>query len=74
MVEGTHVGLFRMSKENNVTKILGSQYFLSKFDRKVGDVLTINGVKWVVAVVEKDRSSVVSAMNRIIKKYNELAI
>ena len=42
MLKEMNLGLVRMNESGN--QIIGSQYMLSKWERNLGDTLTINGV------------------------------
>ena len=68
MINETHIGLVRM----NGGQLIGVQYFESKWERNLGDVLTINGTKWTVGIIGDSRSDVISALNDIIKKQNSI--
>ena len=62
------LGLVRIQNE----KLVGVQYFESKFERELGDVLNINGVKWNVAVIGEDMNTIVDVLNGFIKKQNSI--
>ena len=60
------LGLVRIQNE----KLVGVQYFESKFQRELGEVVSINNVKWTVAVIGEDRDTIVDVLNGFIKKQN----
>ena len=68
MINETHVGLVRM----NGGQLIGVQYLLSKWERNLGDVLTIDGTKWRVGIIGDTRNDVIGALNDIIKKQNSI--
>jgi hypothetical protein len=68
MINETHIGLVRM----NEGQLIGVQYLLSKWERNLGDVLTINGTKWNVGIIGDTRNDVIGALNDIIKKQNSI--
>jgi hypothetical protein len=53
-------------------KLVGVQYFESKFQRELGEVVSINNVKWTVAVIGEDRNTIVDVLNGIVKKQNSV--
>ena len=62
------LGLVRIQNE----KLVGVQYFESKFERELGEEISINGVKWNVAVIGEDRNTIVDVLNGFIKKQNSI--
>ena len=62
------LGLVRMSGE----RVIGVQYFESKFNRELGEILRINGIEWRVGVIADDRNSIIKVLNEIVKKENSL--
>ena len=62
------LGLVRIQNE----KLVGVQYFESKFQRELGEVVSINNVKWTVAVIGEDRDTIVDVLNSFIKKQNSV--
>ncbi len=62
------LGLVRMSGE----RIIGVQYFESKFSRELGDKLRINGVEWIVGVIADDRNSIIKVLNEIVRIENSI--
>jgi hypothetical protein len=62
------LGLVRIQNE----KLVGVQYFESKFQRELGEVVSINNVKWTVAVIGEDRNTIVDVLNGIVKKQNSV--
>ena len=62
------LGLVRIQNE----RLVGVQYFESKFERELGEELSINGVKWNVAVIGEDRNTIVDVLNGFIKKQNSI--
>lgn len=62
------LGLVRMSGE----RVIGVQYFESKFSRELGEKLRINGVEWIVGVIAEDRNSIIQVLNEIVRIENSL--
>lgn len=62
------LGLVRMSGE----RVIGVQYFESKFSRELGEKLRINGVEWIVGVIAEDRSSIIKVLNEIVRIENSI--
>ncbi len=62
------LGLVRMSGE----RVIGVQYFESKFSRELGDKLRINGVEWRVGVIADDRNSIIKVLNEIVRIENSI--
>jgi len=65
-----NLGLVRMNESE--TMLIDSQYMLSKWERNLGDTLTINGVKWRVGIIGDTKNDVISALNEIISKQNKI--
>jgi len=53
-------------------KLTGAQYFDSAWDRELGDVLSIDGRKWRVAMIGESRNQIINELNKITKKYNSI--
>ena len=70
MINETHIGLVRMNESK--TELYDSQYMLSKWERNLGDTLSIDGVKWRVGIIGDTKNDVISALNTIIKKQNSI--
>lgn len=62
------LGLVRMSGE----RVIGVQYFESKFSRELGEKLRINGVEWIVGMIADDRNSIIKVLNEIVRVENSL--
>ena len=62
------LGLVRIQNE----RLVGVQYFESKFQRELGEVLSINNVKWTVAVIGESRNEIIDVLNGFIKKQNSV--
>ena len=62
------LGLVRMSGE----RVIGVQYFESKFSRELGEKLRINGVEWIVGVIAEDRNSIIQVLNEIVRIENSI--
>jgi len=62
------LGLVRMSNE----RVIGVQYFESKFNRELGEKLRINGVEWIVGVIADDRNSIIKILNEIVRIENSI--
>ena len=62
------LGLVRMSGE----RVIGVQYFESKFSRELGEKLRINGVEWRVGVIAADRNSIIKVLNEIVRIQNSI--
>ena len=62
------LGLVRMRNE----RVIGVQYFESKFSRELGEILRIDGVEWRVGVIAEDRNSIIKVLNEIVKIENSL--
>ena len=62
------LGLVRMNGE----RVIGVQYFESKFSRELGEKLRINGVEWRVGVIGDDRNSIIKVLNEIVRIQNSI--
>lgn len=63
-----HLGLVIIEND----KLVAAKYYVSKFQRELGDVINYEGVKYQVGVIGTDRSSVVNYLNTIIKDQNAI--
>ena len=70
MLKEMNLGLVKMNESE--TMLTGVQYMLSKWERKLGDTLTIDGVKWRVGIIGDTKKDVISALNEIVKKQNKI--
>lgn len=70
MLKEVNLGLVKMNDDK--TELYGVQYMLSKWERNLGDVLTIDGVKWYVGIIGDTKNDVISALNEIVKKHNSI--
>ena len=70
MLKEMNLGLVKMNESE--TMLTGVQYMLSKWERKLGDTLTIDGVKWRVGIIGDTKNDVISALNEIVKKQNKI--
>ena len=64
----THVGLVRTSG-NMITAV---RYMESKWERELGDVLTIEGISFKVAFIGVNRGDVITQLNEVIEEQNKL--
>ena len=62
------LGLVRIENE----RLVGVQYFESKWERELGEVLNIEGVKWNVAVIGESRNEIIEVLNGFISKQNSI--
>lgn len=62
------LGLVRIEDQ----KLLGVQYYESKWERELGDVLNIDGIKWRVGMIGESRNEIIIELNKIIKKNNSI--
>lgn len=62
------LGLVRIEDQ----KLLGVQYYESKWERELGDVLKIDGIKWRVGMIGESRNEIIIELNKITKKYNSI--
>jgi hypothetical protein len=63
-----HIGLVKLNIDN--TRIEKIQYLESKWDRELGDTMTINGERFKVGVIGETRNSVITTLNGLIKTQN----
>jgi hypothetical protein len=70
MLKEMNLGLVKMNESK--TELYGVQYMLSKWERNLGDVLTIDGEKWLVGIIGDTKNDVISALNEIVKKQNSI--
>ena len=70
MLKEMNLGLVKMNESE--TMLTGVQYMLSKWERNLGDTLTIDGVKWRVGIIGDTKKDVISALNEIVKKQNKI--
>ena len=62
------LGLVRIENE----RLVGVQYFESKWERELGDELNIDGVKWRVGVIGESRNEIIEVLNGFISKQNSI--
>ena len=65
-----NLGLVKMNESK--TELYGVQYMLSKWERNLGDILTIDGEKWLVGIIGDTKNDVISALNEVVKKHNSV--
>ena len=70
MIKEMNLGLVKMNESK--TELYGVQYYKSKWERNLGDTLTIDGTKWLVGMIGDTKNDVISALNVIIKKQNSI--
>ena len=70
MIKEMNLGLVKMNESK--TELYGVQYYKSKWERNLGDTLTIDGEKWLVGIIGDTRNDVISALNDIVKKQNSI--
>jgi hypothetical protein len=70
MIKEMNLGLVKMNESK--TELYGVQYYKSKWERNLGDTLTIDGEKWLVGIIGDTKNGVISALNEIIKKQNSI--
>jgi len=63
-----HIGLVKI--ENG--KLIAVQYYASKFERELGDVINYEGKAYNVGVIGGSRNVVVNKLNIFIKNQNRL--
>jgi len=63
----THTGIIKIVNG----KIMAVVYYPSKFERKIGDKITYDGISGVVAVIGKSRNEVIDELNGFIKRANK---
>jgi hypothetical protein len=62
----SHIVLFEMMGEN----ILGVEYIESKWPRKIGEKMNVDGKEMIVGIEADTKTDAVAAANIIIKNYN----
>tara|TARA_B110000971_G_scaffold215437_1_gene248880 strand:+ start:585 stop:872 length:288 start_codon:yes stop_codon:yes gene_type:complete len=62
------LGLVRIVSE----RLVGVQYFESKFQRELGEELIIDGKKWNVGVIGEDRAEIIGVLNGFVSKQNSI--
>lgn len=62
------LGLVRIQNE----RLVGVQYFESKFQRELGEVLNIDNVNWRVGVIGESREEIIEVLNGFISKQNSI--
>jgi hypothetical protein len=70
MIKEMNLGLVKMNESK--TELYGVQYYKSKWERNLGDTLTIDGEKWLVGMIGDTKNGVISALNEIVKKQNSI--
>ena len=70
MIKEMNLGLVKMNESK--TQLYGVQYYKSKWERNLGDALTIDGEKWLVGIIGDTKNGVISALNEIVKKQNSI--
>jgi len=70
MIKEMNLGLVKMNESK--TELYGVQYYKSKWERNLGDTLTIDGEKWLVGIIGDTKNGVTSALNDIVKKHNSI--
>ena len=65
-----NLGLVKMNESK--TELYGVQYYKSKWERNLGDTLTIDGEKWLVGIIGDTKNGVISDLNDIVKKQNSI--
>ena len=70
MIKETHIGLVIMNSDN--TDFIEVRYTLSKFDRQLGDTMTIDNKKYRVGIIGDSRNAVISELNKMIKAKNKI--
>ena len=70
MLKEMNLGLVKMNEDK--PELYDVQYMLSKWERNLGDVLTINGEKWLVGRIGDTKNDVIQALNEIVKKHNSI--
>ena len=63
-----HIGLVRISNG----RLIGVQYYVSKFERDLGETIKFDGIVYNVGVIGKNRNSVVEHLNIFIKNQNRI--
>jgi len=62
------LGLVRIQNE----RLVGVQYFESKWERELGEELNIDGVKWRVGVIGESRDEIIQVLNGFVSKQNSI--
>jgi hypothetical protein len=62
------LGLVRIQNE----RLVGVQYFESKFQRELGEELIIDGKKWNVGVIGGSRAEIIGVLNGFVSKQNSI--
>ena len=70
MIKEMNLGLVKMNESK--TELYGVQYYKSKWERNLGDTLTIDGEKWLVGIIGDTKNGVISDLNDIVKKQNSI--
>ena len=65
-----NLGLVKMNESK--TELYGVQYYKSKWERNLGDTITIDGTPWLVGMIGDTKEVVISELNKIIKKQNSI--
>jgi hypothetical protein len=63
-----HIGLVKI--ENG--RLIAVQYYVSKFERELGEVINYSGTKYNVGVIGDSRNSVINYLNIFIKNQNRI--
>jgi hypothetical protein len=63
-----HIGLVKI--ENG--RLVAVQYYVSKFERQLGDVINYAGMTYNVGVIGESRNAVVNHLNIFIKNQNRI--
>ncbi|MDB9801104.1 hypothetical protein OAB94_01880 [Flavobacteriaceae bacterium] len=69
MINITHVGLVILNSTK--TMVVDCMTMKSKFERQLGDIMVVDGKKYVVGVIGQSRNEVVDYLNSIIKLQNK---
>ena len=62
------LGLVRIQNE----RLVGVQYFESKFQRELGEELNIDNVNWRVGVIGENREEIIEVLNGFVSKQNSI--
>ena len=62
------LGLVRIVNE----RLVGVQYFESKFQRELGEELNIDNVNWRVGVIGENREEIIEVLNGFVSKQNSI--
>ncbi len=63
----THTGGFARDAQGNLTRAL---YYPSKWEKEIGDKITVDGYTTAIEVIGKDRNDTIDQMNEIINEHN----